>query len=165
MRGATWRRTHADAQCRFQSTHPLRGATQLATSVEVLATFQSTHPLRGATPEGIRFCSKKNISIHAPLAGCDSWISFHKWTLRRFQSTHPLRGATQEMRKSLDIQRFQSTHPLRGATFCSLAYKLGISISIHAPLAGCDSSCAVRRWSMLRFQSTHPLRGATTLMR
>ena len=33
--------------------------------------FQSTHPLRGATPLQIRFSKFPDISIHAPLAGCD----------------------------------------------------------------------------------------------
>ena len=36
-----------------------------------------------------------------------------------------------------------------------------LSSSIYAPLAGCDTSAAHRRWASSRFQSTHPLRGAT----
>ena len=37
---------------------------------------------------------RENISIHAPLAGCDSAtvIAYEHATV--FQSTHPLRGAT-----------------------------------------------------------------------
>ena len=45
-------------------------------------TFQSTHPLRGATKSRIMSRLKVQISIHAPLAGCDrattrlpSWVS------------------------------------------------------------------------------------------
>ena len=34
--------------------------------------------------------------------------------------------------------RFQSTHPLRGATYPPFALRAEGSISIHAPLAGCD---------------------------
>ena len=56
--------------------------------------FQSTHPLRGAT-KGLFLCENTgDISIHAPLAGCDARPVP---VLRRtggFQSTHPLRGAT-----------------------------------------------------------------------
>ena len=79
--------------------------------------------------------------------------------------------------------KLQSAHPLRGAT-CTKAKKGGGgSISIHAPLAGCDmfaneqvlfdchfnprTPCGVRPDIYLplagttAFQSTHPLRGAT----
>ena len=38
-----------------------------------MATFQSTHPLRGATVLAVAFFLFRPISIHAPLAGCDSW--------------------------------------------------------------------------------------------
>ena len=36
--------------------------------------------------------------------------------------------------------RFQSTHPSRGATMDTQVIRLVVSISIHAPLAGCDIS-------------------------
>ena len=81
--------------------------------------------------------------------------------LNGFQSTHPLRGATrnhpvfQVYRKNFNprtpcgVRRdfevfvlffsvFQSTHPLRGATGLVGGSAVGIVISIHAPLAGCD---------------------------
>ena len=80
--------------------------------------FQSTHPLRGAT----RF----------PRARCGS---------SQFQSTHPLRGATSIAKAGEHSKKaFQSTHPLRGAT--DRVCKRGAcgSISIHAPLAGCDAN-------------------------
>ena len=35
------------------------------------------------------------------------------------------------------------------------------SISIHAPLAGCDLFDANEDYFYIKFQSTHPLRGAT----
>ena len=79
---------------RFQSTHPLRGATALPCwpaspwehfnprtpcgvrlPGEHMAhpgrKFQSTHPLRGATKLQMELHTEKQISIHAPLAGCD----------------------------------------------------------------------------------------------
>ena len=145
---------------RFQSTHPLRGATPRSGCGKCLATFQSTHPLRGATSAvSFTFCSFK------------------------FQSTHPLRGATPTRATRSVCVIFQSTHPLRGATFPLLIRLISDSISIHAPLAGCDrpqcrscrilpyfnprTPCGVRLNSSvilsyrLSFQSTHPLRGAT----
>ena len=39
--------------------------------VEYDTVFQSTHPLRGATPAGYLRGGAGDISIHAPLAGCD----------------------------------------------------------------------------------------------
>ena len=80
------------------------------------------------------------ISIHAPLAGCDLNHGLQRprgayfnprtpcgvrlagtagrWRLSKcvFQSTHPLRGATANAFSHLCFGKFQSTHPLRGAT-------------------------------------------------
>ena len=56
---------------------------------------------------------------------------------------------------------FQSTHPLRGATAYLVLDFLFITISIHAPLAGCDNALMGASTTAVIFQSTHPLRGAT----
>ena len=102
------------------------------------------------------------ISIHAPLAGCDT--------------EHDLPAALGDI-------YFNPRTP------CGVRHRLGrtaghqLAISIHAPLAGCDyhpfcvifpasdfnprTPCGVRRSILKRmrrhflFQSTHPLRGAT----
>ena len=56
--------------------------------------FQFTHPLRGAT----RYCHARleveDVSIHAPLAGCDPGGGLSLRIRCKFQFTHPLRGAT-----------------------------------------------------------------------
>ena len=100
-----------------------------------------------------------------------------------FQSTHPLRGATCATSFCVRRSIFQSTHPLRGATRFGDSVVRIYTISIHAPLAGCDlikgqlkqlsdnfnprTPCGVRqvpvkpKSSAKTFQSTHPLRGAT----
>ena len=125
--------------------------------------FQSTHPLRGATPG--RSCSAGSscISIHAPLAGCDYakilWsvcnfaISIHAplagcdpHRVQRWQSGHkhfnprtPCGVRPSFVRSMAPEVEFQSTHPLRGATLCpATGAGQGGTISIHAPLAGCD---------------------------
>ena len=141
------------------------------------------------TPCGVRrwatrqILSKKSISIHAPLAGCDDAVYDASGNLYLFQSTHPLRGATKTDGRNRSGNRFQSTHPLRGATGKVKRSQKQAYISIHAPLAGCDPSpnppaaarhyfnprtpCGVRpvpestSGSASLFQSTHPLRGAT----
>ena len=145
----------------FQSTHPLRGATSSSTRMRGTGTFQSTHPLRGATIPPSETVVRMAISIHAPLAGCDaaraptSFRSSHfnprtpcgvrpgqpcaKLDLQGFQSTHPLRGATQTHAVVDLVQIFQSTHPLRGATRVPIVFRSHRPISIHAPLAGCDT--------------------------
>ena len=101
------------------------------------------------------------ISIHAPLAGCDSYYyvdyklpwHFNPRTpcgVRRLQSgggrpapqisIHaPLAGCDQQLPRSRDRK----------------------AISIHAPLAGCDEEHKPPNTFAAQFQSTHPLRGAT----
>ena len=122
------------------------------------------------------------ISIHAPIVGCDNALTSSRITLRNFnprthrgvrlfikdiisffmefQSTHPSWGATSKEGILPSIYRFQSTHPSWGATITTdplestclfqsthpswgattlpLLAKLKQSISIHAPIVGCD---------------------------
>ena len=103
----------------------------------------------------------RQISIHAPRAGCDVVAHSNAWCRQKFQSTHPVRGATCTDRQAIRVARdfnprtpcgvrhhphsytascreFQSTHPVRGATSNPRTIALFISISIHAPRAGCD---------------------------
>ena len=133
----------AEKEIAFISIHaPLAGCNALAT--KILLDISNFNP---RTPCGVR-------PLFFRVSVCD----------REFQSTHPLRGATQRdaarmdrifhfnprtpcgvrlprLRKIQSTSRFQSTHPLRGATY--RAYRdcyLAAPISIHAPLAGCDST-------------------------
>ena len=127
--------------------------------------FQSTHPSRGATGNLSPEERAPFISIHAPLAGCDytepqytiSASYFNPRTPRgvrrspryslsvsakSFQSTHPSRGATASANEAEKAAlQFQSTHPSRGATHPFYGgLNISATISIHAPLAGCDSN-------------------------
>ena len=79
-----------------------------------------------------------HISIHAPHAGCDILILFPVPPMAGFQSTHPMRGATWEKKMSAESRTFQSTHPMRGATDTTGTPSVQVTISIHAPHAGCD---------------------------
>ena len=56
------------------------------------------------------------ISIHAPLTGCDLTDAGYNYDAVQFQSTHPLRDATKQIREDANY----------------------LCISIHAPLTGCD---------------------------
>ena len=147
--------------------------------------FQSTHPLRGATAAAEVSDEIINISIHAPLAGCDDNQKAPVHSRTYFNPRTPCGVRPSRRRKQTAPQEFQSTHPLRGATPRRLCFPRPRGISIHAPLAGCDFSlrtnyclglhfnprtpCGVRRrmsspgTRFQSFQSTHPLRGATTV--
>ena len=120
------------------------------------------------TPCGVRPLSRSsdlngdNISIHAPLAGCDYNIRRVSSIANHFNPRTPCGVRHQLTSEERSYYQFQSTHPLRGATH--LAHRRSLKacpISIHAPLAGCD----LRKWVAIAqvrvFQSTHPLRGAT----
>ena len=56
---------------------------------------------------------------------------------------------------------FQSTHPSWGATNASISFLTLSSISIHAPIVGCDYELCWHGHAWQRFQSTHPSWGAT----
>ena len=124
-------------------------------------TFQSTHPLRGATAVPQRRGDRPfDFNPRTP-CGVRRVGDMPPRPSRIFQSTHPLRGATLFIYSLHTRRKFQSTHPLRGATR-SYPYPAPTpSISIHAPLAGCDKRALSPSARGEQFQSTHPLRGAT----
>ena len=183
LRGATSALSWYSCANAFQSTHPLRGATSFTKKLIKRIRFQSTHPLRGATRDFDGAHARADISIHAPLAGCDATIFLPVYVQSRFQSTHPLRGATTGG-SNFPVRKKVSIHaPLAGCDQSLQGIRSIFPISIHAPLAGCDSHslrgsqmtshfnprtpCGVRQRICAEarngheFQSTHPLRGAT----
>ena len=81
-----------------------------------METFQSTRPVRGATGSGDLYPRLAGVSIHAPRAGRDLYLT-DKMPKGKFQSTRPVRGATPVM-----------------ASRSVLPY-----VSIHAPRAGRDA--------------------------
>ena len=125
------------------------------------------------TPCGVRrvvlrnTITKIDISIHAPLAGCDpcSGISFraaHDFNPRTpcgvrlrvglfldgkldFNPRTPCGVRPASISRVSGVQVFQSTHPLRGATEWQIVVLYLYEISIHAPLAGCDSKNVQRK--------------------
>ena len=149
------------APYQFQSTHPLRGATIFGWLNEIQPEISIHAPLAGCDYTRNKSHKQQSISIHAPLAGCDTTALKTGYDPILFQSTHPLRGATATLLGGLlgrehfnprtpcgvrlilhqprtGQSRFQSTHPLRGATLSQANSAFNASISIHAPLAGCD---------------------------
>ena len=121
------------------------------------------------------------ISIHAPLAGCDSLSSSSTSRVNHFNprtpcgvrqgymsisnntsgiSIHaPLAGCDPVFCRPRNLRGgFQSTHPLRGATRRRCCQRLHLRISIHAPLAGCDSR-STGRWTADKISIHAPLAG------
>ena len=89
LRGATSTRRKSRSSSIFQSTHPLRGATRSSFWAELEFLFQSTHPLRGATEGGGVTYMSADISIHAPLAGCDAGDLFYRPAGQNFNPRTP----------------------------------------------------------------------------
>ena len=96
-------------------------------------------PLAGCDRDLPLDARRASISIHASLAGCDVAPSTRDGsTVPNFNPRTPCGVRPAKTFDGDAIPRFQSTHPLRGAT-----------------------PSRSRNTSVSRFQSTHPLRGAT----
>ena len=109
-------------------------------SSAISTSFQSTHPLRGATAVRLHRFLDLDISIHAPLAGCDACGRSSQRRRKYFNPRTPCGVRQGFMYRGVDAVIFQSTHPLRGATVSPLVGMAMEDISIHAPLAGCDAA-------------------------
>ncbi len=146
----------------FQFTHPVRGATVIKRYVRIGIRFQFTHPVRGATRCNQRVLSLRSVSIHAPRAGCDRMHLEVYEPFQCFNSRTPC-GVRHDALVSLEIIfLFQFTHPVRGATGWVSVCPSPLSVSIHAPRAGCDSRTKSAELVRFLFQFTHPVRGATS---
>ena len=170
----------------FQSTHPVRGAT-MDKHVTAFADsqFQSTHPVRGATifvhlftPNERNFNPRTPCGVRPPTrASSTRPPNFNPRTpcgVRRlpssdandrgeFQSTHPVRGATIVALDKVAEMTISIHAPRAGCDDLGCVVKIFVvGISIHAPRAGCDRGAPYQRCRRARFQSTHPVRGATS---
>ena len=150
----------------FQSTHPLRDATigNIGDTITIHI-FQSTHPLRDATyrlassihtlyyfnprtPYGMRRQPQQgqkaqfNISIHAPLTGCDA---YHIRVLNHLSYFNP--------RTPYGMRHVQTV--LNGMMYVNFNPRTPYGMRRK------DNGVVVR---YAKFQSTHPLRDATHLL-
>ena len=146
-------------QVKFQSTHPSWGAT--GDRVIVFYTWNdiSIHaPIVGCDFMWISDTSFWNISIHAPIVGCDPCSISLSMTSEHFNPrTH--RGVRRLCSHSISEREtiFQSTHPSWGATTGLGQKYYGMMISIHAPIVGCDpkSFCVVKIFCIYFNPRTH----------
>ena len=96
--------------------------------------------MRGATNAWLGKKTPDAISIHAPHAGRDRRRAERKWSQTDFNPRAPC-GARQTVDRELLIAYlFQSTRPMRGATGKDNVKINRVTISIHAPHAGRDST-------------------------
>ena len=102
-----------------------------------------------------------SISIHAPIVGCDFYLTDYHLLYYLFQSTHPSWGATFVKIFQDFIKQFQSTHPSWGAT--SGIIRTNIKIMNFNPRThrGVRQIYAYLYSGVCVFQSTHPSWGAT----
>ena len=80
------------------------------------------------------------ISIHAPHAGRDQCVVGQKNARRNFNPRAPCGARPPKGGTKVVTDRFQSTRPMRGATDRRPRTADRVSISIHAPHAGRDST-------------------------
>ena len=100
--------------------------------------FQSTHPSWGATHLHIHFYTSYQISIHAPIVGCDAWLCRQTQTYAIFQSTHPSWGATYAYGIVQWDEGISIHAPIVGCDDEDSFNRSSVIISIHAPIVGCD---------------------------
>ena len=96
-------------------------------------------PLAGSDPRCASGSQAIRISIHAPLAGSDSCRAAGRSPARHFNPRSPCGERPTSRRRPPRSPRFQSTLPLRGATRLAHPGGARAPISIHAPLAGSDA--------------------------
>ena len=145
--------------------------------------FQSTHPSWGATWKFILRSAFFNISIHAPIVGCDIiplqenamsshfnprthrgvrhdvW-SVYRW-LHEFQSTHPSWGATFPTKTDSFLLLYFNPRTHRGVRPANLAYIAVILDFNPRTHRGVRHFNNYNQNGFNQFQSTHPSWGAT----
>ena len=127
----------------------------------VLAEKISIHaPLAGCDSSAWLQAADGRISIHAPLAGCDRCGRLRSWWWANFNPRTPCGVRLLSVNRSARRCAFQSTHPLRGATSRSSPTGCRCPFQSTHPLRGATLlQNIILKYN--RFQSTHPLRGAT----
>ena len=103
-----------------------------------LKVFQSTLPVRGATTNFGGFRDKINISIHAPRAGSDFFLTSSNCSLSI--SIHAPRAGSDKLKDGIidASENFNPRSPCgERRNLCNIIF-LKKGISIHAPRAGSD---------------------------
>ena len=139
----------------------MRGATpEKCCKPEHVPSFQSTRPMRGATSLRLPSVQSHRVSIHAPHAGRDGYVSELAFTL--FVSIHAPHAGRDIVRNMiiewLDKVSIHAPHAGRDLIYMERMFPM--IVSIHAPHAGRDDVLDLLP-AVGVFQSTRPMRGAT----
>ena len=112
-----------------------------ALAVAVIVAFQSTLPVGGATGDFTGLPSDPIISIHAPRGGSDHGRENTTPFADNFNPRSPWGERLVWKHWREFCGEFQSTLPVGGATLGGNRIPISVSISIHAPRGGSDTSC------------------------
>ena len=116
--------------------------------------FLSTPPSRVATSRVNVDSTRNVVSIHATLAGGDSAPDSIQLSYTMFLSTPPSRVATaRTMNQHYFSTSFYPRHPRGWRLFTQVNFITLCNVSIHATLAGGDSS---ERLNLLRYECFYP---------
>ena len=141
---------------------PLTGRDQKARDTVSLARDFNPRAPYGARPKNIgNVATIVNFNPRAPY-GARHIYKKPANAKEKFQSTRPLRGATNRTPKGGNTTMdFNPRAPCGARLAQRRISRIVICISIHAPLAGRDSTARCRQPALSSFQSTRPSRGAT----
>ena len=139
-----------------------RGVRRLPSAYRGVRPQISIHaPLAGCDPIFRRRALSAGISIHTPLAGCDDTLSDAEYDAMTFQSTHPSRGATSRRRCVRAGRRDFNPRTPRGVRHEAKMDPIWLQAfqSTHPSRGATIDGGKHPFW--MEFQSTHPSRGAT----
>ena len=136
---------------------PLTGCDVDGAKVATVFVPISIHaPLTGCDSYGPKVAQMFTISIHAPLTGCDPPCSRCGSKANYFNPRTPHGVRLAPSATVVHPEPFQSTHPSRGATKGNLRITFTPTISIHAPLTGCDYTSPISSYTSCDFNPRTP---------
>ena len=147
----------------FQSTHP-RGVRRTVPRYRLSfhACFNPRTRVGCDDIDTVLLNWQREVSIHAPLRGCDKVYPGAKFGFPSFNPRTPARVRLLSHRpKMLPIPSFNPRTPARVRPASRFQCLHQGQVSIHAPLRGCDRLPSAGKSGGTRFQSTHPCEGAT----
>ena len=163
MRGATCTSLCFSVLFLFQSTLPYAGSDNNAFAFAVcIKYFNPRSPMRGATASWGARSGTSYFNPRSPMRGATSGSSPSIYRASDFNPRSPMRGATTTAKIADGAVTFQSTLPYAGSDAPTVAERVAVLISIHAPLCG-ERRCPGRgdHPRTGNFNPRSPMRGAT----
>ena len=140
----------------------MRGATKAFNQANAEANISIHAPRAGRDDFLSGFGSAGTISIHAPRAGRDFQKANNRVALPNFNPRAPCGARLFRCCKMFLPTRFQSTRPVRGATGAYAFIEPILKFQSTRPVRGATCVMIPHILSGVIFQSTRPVRGATS---